>query len=295
MTSATGRRPPERACESDFGSGPGRGSGSCARSGSAQLQHTAKTNNSRAKQQQWTRRSREAKSTATFCERDDLAGRDADSWAAARPREGEKGRQPTTIGERRNRRSSASSLIGPARVLVVQLSPANSIHTMNPVRRLAHHSRTNIVCGAKANTRAGAMSGVVPGGTRLTIAAMTSSHGPHDNGATSDVDPKSPGDVAFVTSTPCSDLTRRSAVSDAIHQPGTDRPCRFGHESTIRSESCARSVDGAVKRVCHAFIEIVKRSRQAQGLPDHVSDPDTLRRIAQILQTRAAGVVATRR
>ena len=43
------------------------------------------------------------------------------------------------------------------------------------------------------------------------------------------------------------------------------------------------------------FTDIVKRSRQAQGLPDHVSDPDTLRRIAQILQTGAACLAATQR
>jgi len=61
----------------------------------------------------------------------------------------------------------------------------------------------------------------------------------------------------------------------------------------IRSDPCGRSVHGAAKRVSYDFTEIVKRSRKAQGLSDHVSDPDTLRRIAQILQPGAACPAAT--
>jgi len=40
--------------------------------------------------------------------------------------------------------------------------------------------------------------------------------------------------------------------------------------------------------------DIVKRSRSAQGLPNHVRDPDTLHQIAQILPTGAAYLGAQR-
>jgi len=127
----------------------------------------------------------------------------------------------------------------------------------------------------------------------VTIYAMTSSHGPPDDEATSGIGPTFPSDVTLVLSTPRSDLTRNSPGSDAIHHRVTDLPCRFGQESTIRSDRCGRSSHGAARRVSHDFTEIVKRSRKAQGLPDHVSDPDTLRRIAQILQPGAACPTAT--
>ena len=117
----------------------------------------------------------------------------------------------------------------------------------------------------------------------MTIDAVTSSDGPRNNEAMSRIGPTSPSDMTFVPSTPRSDPTRRSPGSDAIRHRVTDPPCRFGQESTIHSDPCGRSVHGAAKRVSHDFTEIVTRSRKAQGLPDHVSDPDALRRIAQIL------------
>jgi len=56
-------------------------------------------------------------------------------WAADGPREDEKGRQPTTIGERRNRRSSARSVIDPAPVQGRQLSPAYGLLMVTSIRR----------------------------------------------------------------------------------------------------------------------------------------------------------------
>ncbi|MEY2524936.1 MAG: hypothetical protein QOJ66_3501 [Ilumatobacteraceae bacterium] len=43
-------------------------------------------------------------------------------------------------------------------------------------------------------------------------------------------------------------------------------------------------VASSAQRTGSEIAGIVKRSRRAQGLPDHVADSDALRRIAQILQ-----------
>ena len=57
-------------------------------------------------------------------ERDELARLYTNSWAADGPREGEKRRKPTTTSERRNCRSAARLLTGPAPVQAVPQSPA---------------------------------------------------------------------------------------------------------------------------------------------------------------------------
>jgi len=176
-------------------------------------------------------------------------------------------------------------------------SRAVGARVLTATRRCQAHEFPRIpqLCPVASGVISGAITGADAGRTRMTIDAMTSSHGPHDNKGTSGIGPTPPSDVTFVLSTPRSDLTRRCPVSHAIDHRVTDPPCRSGQESTIRSDPCCRSVHGTAKRVSGDFTAIVKRSRKAQGLPDHVSDPDTLRRIAQILQPGTACPAAAQR
>lgn len=96
------------------------------------------------------------------------------------------------------------------------------------------------------------------------------------------------------TETTIIDSRRRSLEADARRTQGRRDRIRVdeGRASGLRASE--RMANGA-KRTRSEIAAIVERSRRAQGLPDHVTDSDALRRIAQILQTGSASRVASQR
>jgi hypothetical protein len=82
--------------------------------------------------------------------------------------------------------------------------------------------------------------------------------------------------------------------TDAPRKPGT----RDRNRDDARRDSGPRGgerVASTAERTGSELAGIVKRSRRAQGLPDHVADSDALRRIAQILQIGSVSREASQR
>jgi hypothetical protein len=92
----------------------------------------------------------------------------------------------------------------------------------------------------------------------------------------------------------------RAENSFATSGAGQGQRLGVGNDHAIEvdqpSSDVSRTPDKRVNEsAATKIVDVVKRSRRAQGLSDHVTDSDALRRIAQILQTGSASLAASQR
>jgi hypothetical protein len=106
----------------------------------------------------------------------------------------------------------------------------------------------------------------------------------------------SPSNPTEATTKPTTQAENSFATSDAGHA----RRLAVGHNRGIEVDGPSGDVRSTgqdrVNESAGTDIEdVVRRSRRAQGLSDHVTNSDALRRIAQILQTGSASLAASQR